>query len=118
MKWTIRLPYQTPPLSLNRRLHWAREAATKQQLKFASYALARNERIPKLDKAIVTLHWVPKDNRRRDTDNPAPTLKSLIDGLVKAEVVVDDSSQYVQSSVVIDPPSKSDPHLYLTIEEN
>jgi len=37
MTWTIRLPFQNPPLSLNRRLHWAREASLKQDLKHAAF---------------------------------------------------------------------------------
>jgi len=117
MTWTIRLPYQNPPLSLNRRLHWAREASLKQDLKHAAFVYVKQAKVPRLERAIITLHWVPRDNRRRDTDNPYPTIKSIIDGIVKAGVVKDDSSAYVQSSIVIDKPNKTDPHLYVTIEE-
>jgi len=111
------LPYDKPPLSLNGRYHWARKAALAQGIKSAVFIIAKSNRVPRMGGAHVTLHWVPKDKRRRDTDNPIPTLKACIDGLVKAGVVPDDSSEYVSSEVVIDPVDKNNPRLYLSIEE-
>ena len=43
----------------------------------------------------VTLHYRPRDNRRRDADNLVPTLKALCDGLVDAGLVPDDTPNYM-----------------------
>ena len=42
---------------------------------------------------VVTLHFL--DRRRRDVGNLAPTTKALIDGMVDAGLLVDDSSAHV-----------------------
>ena len=44
--------------------------------------LARSRRLPQgAAYCIVQLHYLPKDNRRRDTDNLVATLKPICDGL-------------------------------------
>lgn len=78
---------------------------------------ARQARIPAMDSAHIELHWVPADRRKRDSDNPYPTLKAAIDGLKDAGVIsIDDDSEHVTSRVVIDLPDPNNPHLYLVIE--
>lgn len=114
--WTIRLPYSRPPLSLNGRYHWATKARLTKEVR-AWTREAALYRVPSLDRAHVVLHWVPRDRRRRDTDNPFPTLKAAIDGLRDAGIVPDDSSEYVTSAVVIDPPNSKDPHITIEIKE-
>lgn len=118
MTWTIRLPYTRPPLSLNGREHWAVKARLTRQLRNEVTIRALFHRIPRLEKAHVELHWVPRDSRKRDTDNPYPTLKAAIDGLRDAQIVADDDSKRVTSAVVIDEPQPKNAHLYLLIEEN
>jgi Holliday junction resolvase RusA-like endonuclease len=39
----------------------------------------------------------PPDNRRRDTANIYPSVKSVIDGVVDAGVIPDDNDKYVLS---------------------
>lgn len=114
--WTIRLPYTRPPLSLNDRMHWATKARLTKEIR-AYVREAAWYRVPTLPRAEVELHWVPRDKRRRDTDNPYPTLKAAIDGLRDATVLEDDDSTRVTSRVVIDAPDPKDPHIYLTITE-
>lgn len=93
---TIRVPIATMgghSLSLNSRVHWAAKAAeTKKWRQFAAVVAARYPRFPKV---TVTLTWIVKDKRRRDEDNLFLLRKALIDGLVDAGVVDDDSSEYV-----------------------
>lgn len=113
--WTVRLPYQRPPLSLNDRMHWAAKARLTKEIRsyvreFCTY------RVPTLERAHITLHWVPRDRRRRDTDNPFPTLKAAIDGVKDAGIVPDDDARHVTSSVEIDDPDPLDPHIFITIE--
>lgn len=116
MTWTIRLPYARPPITLNDRMHWATKAGFTREIRSLVALKCRQQRVPSLGKAHVELHWVPRDRRKRDSDNPYPTLKAAIDGLRDAEIVPDDDSETVTSRVVIDPANPRDPHLYLTIE--
>lgn len=57
--------------------------------------MANTLRIPNLDRIhiVCVLHFA--DSRRRDPNNWAPTAKAIVDGLVDAGVVDDDSAQYV-----------------------
>lgn len=114
--WTIRLPYTNPPLSLNDRMHWATKARLTKEIR-AYVREACWYKVPTLERAEVVLHWVPRDKRRRDSDNPFPTLKAAIDGIRDATVLPDDSSEYVTSRCVIEPPDSKDPHVYITITE-
>lgn len=105
--WTIRLPYDRPPLSLNDRMHWAKAAGLKRMLLADIQNLAISERIPRgLDRVHIVLHWQPARRGQRDTDNPTATLKPLIDGLVKYGLVTDDNSEHVTSECVIEPVGK------------
>lgn len=96
--WEIPLPYDAPPLSLNQRLHWAKKSKITKELRMIARARARH--IPDLPACAVELVWFVKDRRRRDTDNPVPTLKALCDGLVDAEVVPDDTPEYMHKRPV------------------
>lgn len=44
---------------------------------------------------VVTLVVTPPDRRRRDLDGLAPTLKRMLDGIVRAGVIRDDSDDVV-----------------------
>jgi Holliday junction resolvase RusA-like endonuclease len=48
-----------------------------------------------LDVAHITVSWGVKDRVRRDTDNFVGRTKPYIDGLVKAQVIADDSRHHV-----------------------
>ena len=98
MMWTILLPYEAPPLSLNQRMHWAKKSKITKQVRMIARAGARH--IPDLPACEVELVWFVKDRRRRDTDNPVATLKALCDGLVDAEVVPDDTPDYMHKRPV------------------
>lgn len=101
-QWVLPLPYSSPPLSLNLRMHPAKERAAKRQLKADAHYLAHYRKVTRGCEAIfVTFVWVPKTKRTRDTDNPVPTIKALIDGLVQYGVVVDDDSEHVAHRTVI-----------------
>jgi len=92
----LQLPYTSPPLSLNSRDHWRTTARKKSRLRGEVLVLARAAKIPALDRCAVRLIWQPRDRRRRDGDNPFPTIKSAVDGLVDAGVLVDDDSTRVR----------------------
>lgn len=115
--WTIRLPYATPPLLMNDRHHWRKKAQITSEVRATTAVLVRALRVPACQRIHVTLHYVPRDGRRRDPEGLIATQKPCIDGLVDAGVVPDDSPEFVTwSAPVIDAADSQEPHLYLTIE--
>lgn len=101
-QWTLRLPFLSPPLSENQRLHWAEKNRRVQSVKDAAHLMAVAGRLPKgLERVGITLHWQATLRRRRDKDNPTPTLKAAIDGLVRYGLVEDDDSEHVTASGVV-----------------
>lgn len=117
--WVLTLPYTSPPLSQNRRMHHMKEHAERKQILQDVGWLARAKKLPTGLSAIhVTLLWRPKQIRRRDSDNPAPTIKACIDALVRHGVVPDDSSRYVSSEAQIVDGRCPAPHgLWLVVYE-
>lgn len=93
-EWVIDLPWPKPPLSLNQRMHWAKQAKLVKEVRMIARVKARH--IPEMQKCSVELVWHVADKRRRDVDNPVATFKPLCDGLVDAEIVLDDTPEYMQ----------------------
>ena len=113
---TLFFDYPRPPITANKTYNrWAKADLTR-NIRRATKLLAH--RIPALGKIHVSLVWVVKDRIRRDGgENVAPTMKPMIDGLVDAGIVVDDSPQYV----IRDMPTVlyekgATPHMELRIE--
>lgn len=117
--WTIELPYERPPLSMNgsqgdRRARARKVRAVRQTMQ----ALARQERIPPLARLSAELHYEPRLKRTRDPGNLMATLKPLEDGLVDANLVPDDNPFYVEPATpVIDLPTGAAGRLYVVIRE-
>jgi crossover junction endodeoxyribonuclease RusA len=66
----------------------------------------------------VGLTYVPRDKRRRDPDNlVVPLFKALVDGIVDAGIVPDDTPEYVIRSMPVILPPDGDPRLVLVISE-
>lgn len=84
--------YTKPPLSLNLRMHWAVANRHKNELREAVEWGLRTVKKPLTVRrpVRVTLIWRVTDRRRRDLDNPAPSLKVCVDA-VAAWLGIDDS---------------------------
>lgn len=91
---TFTFPWVKAPLSLNYRLHRMAEAKITKDLRSMMHAKARH--IPEMGRCEVLLTWVVNTRRRRDEENIVATLKPLCDGLVDAEVVPDDTPQFMR----------------------
>ena len=101
-EWRLDLPYPRPPLNLNQRMHWAPKLQIQRQIAADVTTLARAAKLPTgLDRVEIVLCWQAKLNRRRDEDNPWPTLKVAIDALTRYGLTADDDSEHVKSGVVI-----------------
>jgi hypothetical protein len=113
---TITLNYPSPPLHLNQRIGWRKEAKIKAELRELVGWLARG--IPFMHHVSVKLIWVVNDHRTRDEDNPTPTLKVCCDALVDMDVVPDDKPAFMTKHMpVIEYRAGAKPHLELVIEE-
>lgn len=114
----LALPWPKPPLSLNDRSHWTVRYRKEQEIKEIVKLLARNAKLRPVERATVTLHYRPRDNRRRDKDNLYATIKPCIDGLTAAGVFVDDDSTHVTPQVEIHPAQLGMPGCcWISIEE-
>lgn len=100
--WTFDITVRTTPLSMNDRQHWAAKARETAELRRNAALMAKLTRIPRdLGRVRVTLHYVPRDRRRRDPINLAPTLKAIQDGLVDVGIVPDDTPEFMESPMPV-----------------
>jgi len=84
-------------LSPNKRLHYMELYRAKAAAKQAAAALVMAQGKPSrpYEKAHITITWVAKDKRRRDSDNLLSSMKSYLDGLVAVGLLVDDDATHV-----------------------
>jgi crossover junction endodeoxyribonuclease RusA len=100
----VTLSFEQPAdrLSMNGRYHWAvRSRRTQIWRHTASIHAHKTLGAPKAARAqppsFVRVTFPVADNRRRDADNPAPTCKAIVDGLVDAGLWPDDSPEWVET---------------------
>ncbi|MCR8897281.1 hypothetical protein NWF34_10005 [Gordonia sp. GONU] len=110
----IDLPWQSPPLTMNDRLHHRAHAREVAAIRRDVHWLAVRHRLPKgVAHVTVQLHWVPATRRRRDPINVLPTQKALVDALTAGTsrnpgygLVPDDTPDYVTDQMpIIHPPT-------------
>ena len=113
-------------MSMNDRQHWRTKARQTANLRRDVMALAAAHRLPTgLDRVRVQLVYVPRDGRRRDTDNLVATLKPICDALAAGTskhpghgLVADDTPEFMaKPEPVIAAPDPKDPHLRLLITD-
>ena len=91
---TITLPEVPPSLNKWSRMHWMKAAKVKKQWEKDIYYSAYNLRPEQpYQKAKVKITYFFKTKRRRDIDNYTP--KFLLDGLVKAGIIIDDAESVI-----------------------
>lgn len=81
----VTLPWPNRILSPNARAHWAVLSKAKRKARVDAYWLAKAER-PGVPSAapLVSLDFLPPDNRRRDLDNLIASMKAALDGIAEA----------------------------------
>jgi crossover junction endodeoxyribonuclease RusA len=114
---TIALPWLKPPLTGNRTRGnpYARASEVKQALTEARWAV-RAANLTPIVGANVTLHFRPKDRRRRDADGMFPTLKVVQDALVLEEILPDDSWVCIPSATCRIHPPDGEPATWLELD--
>lgn len=92
--WQLELP-DAPIVTPNSRTHWRRRQERAKVWRTAAAELARNLEVPRLDRIRIALdHW-RGDARLCDPDRNAFVVKWVLDGLVDADVIVDDNYLHV-----------------------
>ena len=98
--WVSRVLYLTRReiLSANDKVHWAVRARLTKQLRQWGYLLGREgEGVARLGltHARVEFEFAYPDRRRRDRSNLALTVKAIMDGLIDAGLLPDDSDRFL-----------------------
>lgn len=97
------LPYPSPPLRSNKRLHHMAEHRIKHDIRhtgkvqaLAHMGIRHPLAYPLPDLVEIVMIWTVPTRHRRDADSGQPTLKSWVDGAVDAGLLHDDSWVHVQ----------------------
>ena len=98
--WHIEL-HDLPTWTANDRGHWSDRADAVKAWRMVTKSAANRHGVPRLGRVHVRLTMTPSDRRRRDPDNIAGVLKPVLDGLVDAGVLADDSAEYVASVTLV-----------------
>jgi hypothetical protein len=148
--WMVTLPFETPPLTYNRMQgkHWGVVHREKTKLIEAGYYLSRTRHAvvlaheyagpvdldldssrrlalprPFARPVTIELLYLPGNNTVHDSDNMAPTLKYLVDGLRRGGALTDDRGRYARSSICTvierddDPRHRAGPLMALVVRE-
>lgn len=122
---TFILDYPRPPkgLSANDRAHWSVRHGATQDIRLEVMAKVRALHLGAPNRIRVNVAWIVADKRRRDTDNLAPFLKAIYDGIgadkgVSARLVDDDDPAHMDKpAATIRYERGGRPHFEITITE-
>lgn len=100
----------TEALSLNAKKHWAVEAARVRELRTLGYFEARRsgDPAPSLRRALIFVTVLFSTRGRRDPHNFTPTVKPIVDGLVRAGLLPDDDSRHLDLHIDGNPDELSE----------
>jgi hypothetical protein len=121
--WSFVLRHKRPPkgLSANDRCHWRTKHESTQLIRSQTMLRTRAAKVPSLDRVRVDVVWVVADHRNRDTDNLAPLLKAIYDGIgsnrgTSARIVADDDPAHMaKPGASIRFEAGVEPHFEVTI---
>lgn len=110
IEYEMSLSFQRPPLNMNDRMHWAKKAKITKSIRQEVYIRAKAARLRPCKHLKVQFYYQPRDRRRRDSSNIIATQKPIVDGLVEAGIVPDDTPDYVTETIpTIVEPVKGEP---------
>lgn len=123
--WSFILDYPRPPKGLhaNDRPHWTVKSGATQDIRLEVMAKTRALHLGELERIRVDVEWVVADRRKRDTDNLAPFLKAIYDGIganrgVSARLVEDDDPAHMEkNAATIRYEKGARPHFLVTITD-
>ena len=102
-------------LNSNQRLHWAAKSKRTKALRAMTHAVARHPRNRTRFSKPVAIHTLVKwpDGRRRDAHNL--DTKPIIDGIVDAGIIPDDSDKWVRSTDIAPSDERCDKRYACTL---
>ena len=95
--------------------NWREYQSTKKQWALLIKGCCKPVPEAPLNKAKVTLHYFFPDYRNRDYDNYSG--KMVLDGLVKARIIADDSFKHIVQLQLRAEVDKNRPRLEITVKE-
>ncbi len=96
--------------------HYAKYSTEKKAYTEEVAWLAKQARLPKLEKVYLFITWFEPD-RRRDPDNIMTGQKFILDGLVAAGVLPNDSQKYIAGIVHRFRVDRKNPRVEVVIED-
>lgn len=105
----LELPWQSPPLSMNDRMHHLAKGRLVREVRKTAADLAQRTGIGSMVRPSLQLVWLVTTRHKRDTDNVVPTLKALADGIVDAGVAADDTPEFMHKGMPIISYAKGNP---------
>ncbi len=82
------------------KIHFAVYSKMKKKWTNMAWAMALKEHVPAAEHpVIIKMTWFETTKSRRDPDNVVASKKFILDGLVKAKVIKDDSHKYVRGFI-------------------
>lgn len=93
------------------RTHWARGAKLKKEATELVAWECKTQHVQKIDGEVIVEVTFYERDRRRDADNVLGGLKYILDGLVVAGVLTDDSRKYVELKINPVEVDKTDPRI-------
>lgn len=100
--WTIDIPLPTWALNEERSMHWAVHSARTKAMREASFVLALEARVPRLDRVSIYA-WPVGSTVRQDVGGCFPAVKAAIDGLVDARILPRDTKNHVVRLTLLPP---------------
>ena len=104
-------------LSANTRHHWSVNREVARAWRRLAVAAARLQGIPTIQRARVVVTFHKATAARYDPGNLAPVSKAIVDGLVDAGVLPDDSHEYLVGPDHRAGEKTATPHVVVTITE-
>jgi crossover junction endodeoxyribonuclease RusA len=108
-------PSRMLTINAERTIHWTARAAIVKLWRQAGWAEALQAKLPRLQAAEIDAYPVQK-GVLADAGAHAPVVKALVDGLVDAHVLPDDSPAYLRA-LRIHPPTRGKPGVTLVVTD-
>lgn len=96
----ITLPWPSPDLSPNARIHWGRKSRAVKKYRHDAFWAAKEKGVPFLHKEInLRITFIPPTNRKRDEDNCIASIKAGLDGIAQAWGINDTNFHIAEHSI-------------------
>lgn len=108
------------PMNLNeyRNAHYHLVNQEKHQWEAYVAFECKAQKLEAMQTANIHFEFWFKDRRRHDPDNYAACAKFILDGIVKAGILKDDSFQYIPEFKVTQGGLSKQPYINITMEDN